>query len=596
MRSHLLVIALLFLLGGCVTKIEVERVPPGGTANGMIYYLPKPLLVVKPQGDGTMEAHFEFVPDPANAYAINSDTLLGKHTMNVELTPQGLLKKLNWKPDATLITEGIKAASAIRQAEITKEIADEKAAEAKQKEKKSEVKTKLDAAKTKLAAANTSKQQQQAAIALLESELKTLEHELSLLESSPVVTQTAIDALELEIRTKEAERDRAAADSDDRVRLQDELDILQFKMQRLLANTDTKSASVKAKQLEIFKKKEELGLALAKLTTLENEINTHAGEVDENQRAFDDFAAANIPTDSDDDLSAWGPVTYEIFEGRTPANQNVITLRPVSVILPDDDESVQLEVDLLTPFETTKPKFMPSIGHGGGSANLAHPIRRASVSDALLDVRKAEKELEFTDDRRAARLKLEKAKAELNSIIEKELGNPVSFTVVVDQNVNFDANQYPLCVFDPTATVSEPDDQQTLITRDSEDDSVAVGEFLSPVDDGSWLEDTDPLTNEEEELTMIPAVPEEDDDVMSEVATWDDSDEEIDDSQTSSESCSSIGFIPAKAKANAIALSKTRIEVTIPNQVEEPGRYEVTLDLLNDKNEREEVSIQFLLN
>jgi hypothetical protein len=88
--------ALLLFATSCVTKINVK--PATSTAIGTRYSLPKPLLKVTPQADGTAKFEWVYIPDDDRTYAIATANYFAKQKTTIELETNGLLKKVSWAP------------------------------------------------------------------------------------------------------------------------------------------------------------------------------------------------------------------------------------------------------------------------------------------------------------------------------------------------------------------------------------------------------------------------------------------------------------------------------------------------------------------
>lgn len=95
-KSTLALSALLLSVAGCVTKINVKPATP--KAFGTRYSLPKPLLKVTPQPDGTAKFEWIYVPDDERTYAIATSSYFAKQKTTIEVDGSGLLKKVSWAP------------------------------------------------------------------------------------------------------------------------------------------------------------------------------------------------------------------------------------------------------------------------------------------------------------------------------------------------------------------------------------------------------------------------------------------------------------------------------------------------------------------
>ena len=399
--------AILLFLSACagITNIEVTRVDPDKPAKGIVYYLPKPILNITPQGDGTLEATFEFIPDPDNAYAINSKTYLGKQTLDIQLTEKGFLKSLDWKPDATLVAEGIKAASEIAKADLDRKLELKKEAETKKETEKQKQETALKEAKTNLKSAEQQKQTQTELIASLESQLKILQLELEQIQAKPTADQSVLDQNEIEIFKKQEAIRIGKERGDDVTQLESDLAVLQRQREQLLSNQDSRNTLIQQKQMQIFQKQEEIRLANEKLGTIEANLASIQGEIETVESTLESYGPANEPGDASAGEStntypsAWGGMAYHIFEGialtgtYTDDKGNLrYTHEPTVVLKPvyfNDGQKPagQLSFSTIKPFPANKTtEYSPVLSHQDAGGIYQSPFSSDTITNAKLAV------------------------------------------------------------------------------------------------------------------------------------------------------------------------------------------------------------------
>lgn len=99
---------LLPLLGitGCtylrVAKVVDGQTPPPGTR----YFLPKPLLLVEPDGKGGINVDVIYVPDPNAEYAIDAYAFMAKQQLDLDIA-NGLLTSVKYVPDSTELAKAL---------------------------------------------------------------------------------------------------------------------------------------------------------------------------------------------------------------------------------------------------------------------------------------------------------------------------------------------------------------------------------------------------------------------------------------------------------------------------------------------------------
>jgi hypothetical protein len=118
------VIALAALVStGCTTVVTVRPVTPTSTPTGVRYSLPKPVLHVTPNDDGTVTVDVLFLPDPDKTYAIDSSTFLAAHSLDV-MVSKGLLTKVGAIGDSTAVAADLVRAAGTVRADVGKQQGD----------------------------------------------------------------------------------------------------------------------------------------------------------------------------------------------------------------------------------------------------------------------------------------------------------------------------------------------------------------------------------------------------------------------------------------------------------------------------------------
>ncbi len=101
----LLCCASAMVLSGCasmtVTKIESIT----DTAKGQRYYLPKPVIQVAPQEDGSIAVSVLYLPDTAQEYAIDASSWFSNYSLQVLPNPDGTLSGIYYQGDSTAIAQ-----------------------------------------------------------------------------------------------------------------------------------------------------------------------------------------------------------------------------------------------------------------------------------------------------------------------------------------------------------------------------------------------------------------------------------------------------------------------------------------------------------
>lgn len=105
------------LLQGCVSYVSVKKAT--ATADGIRYFLPETFIQVTPATDGSVTVETVLLPDPANEYAVEAHSFLGKYTIDVNRSAKGFLETVNFNSDSTGIGKQLlQTAGSLRAAEI----------------------------------------------------------------------------------------------------------------------------------------------------------------------------------------------------------------------------------------------------------------------------------------------------------------------------------------------------------------------------------------------------------------------------------------------------------------------------------------------
>ena len=182
-------------LSGCITTMDVQKVKSAQQL-GIQYSLPVPILQVCPGPAGTIAVQEIYLPDQDNRYGISAKTYAAKFNLNVELTKEGFLKKLNWNPDSTAVAEKVaESAGNIAKAKIE---ADAKAAEEVAKKEAEAAKTRKDALATAEKAVNDA-----------EADLRVAAATLAALRTQPNATPAQIVEAEVNVAKARAKLENA---------------------------------------------------------------------------------------------------------------------------------------------------------------------------------------------------------------------------------------------------------------------------------------------------------------------------------------------------------------------------------------------------
>lgn len=116
--SRLATCALLALAStGCVSIVSVEKATPAST--GVRFNLPEVFIQVTPKADGTMEVKKLFLADPRQEYVVNTTSLFGNYTIDVERGDNNLLSQVTFDADTSAVAKQlVTSAAAVRTARM----------------------------------------------------------------------------------------------------------------------------------------------------------------------------------------------------------------------------------------------------------------------------------------------------------------------------------------------------------------------------------------------------------------------------------------------------------------------------------------------
>lgn len=99
-------------LTGCAS-VDVNKVTEANnaTVEGQRYYLPKPIIIVAPQADGTVSVTVDYLPDKTHEYAINAKSRMSSYTMQISTDIRGLLTAVEYKASTTAVAQQLAASA-----------------------------------------------------------------------------------------------------------------------------------------------------------------------------------------------------------------------------------------------------------------------------------------------------------------------------------------------------------------------------------------------------------------------------------------------------------------------------------------------------
>jgi hypothetical protein len=200
------VVGLALLVGGCHSTVDVRKVGPDDyETRGVRYSLPKPFLKVVPASDGTVTVEVEYLPDLAHTYAIDAETTLGKHKLEV-MVDKGLLTSVVFDPDTAAVgKQAVSSGAAIADSLLQAEAEREKARKEERKTEAAEAKTRLDTLEKAVDDAVLEVRKAEARVTALQAAgasadaIRQAEVELAVAQATLAVAQDRLDA-ELAVR------------------------------------------------------------------------------------------------------------------------------------------------------------------------------------------------------------------------------------------------------------------------------------------------------------------------------------------------------------------------------------------------------------
>jgi hypothetical protein len=338
-----------------------------------------------------MQVGFEFLPDETRTYAIDTSTYFGTHNFTTELYANGLLKQVDWNPDSTVIaSEVISAAAAIGKETLSAREAEKEA---------------RDKARTE-----------------------------------------AEGAAQQDVTTARAAVDSAQSTLD---KLESDLRVLEFGRAQLGPVTTENEAQVRALDLQIFQKNEEIRLASdalarvqAELREAEEKLALLQGRSLQSELEGSDAQESDVPADTSSSVAAtpeqsrefdraWGGVLFAVNEVRDPdqTDQALVVLEP----LPTDGlPQVSFETTSVPkePTKSSKPKVTLTAG-----GVLTLPAFRDEVRELQNLVELVDKLLEYAKEVKDAGMirKYELQKIEVDTNFEQALraaeASPMTITL-----------------------------------------------------------------------------------------------------------------------------------------------------------------------
>lgn len=105
-RTLVLSLMAALALTGCASfKVTQVTDLNAGTVKGQRYYLPKPVLQVTPNADGTISVNVIYLPDTKHEYAIAASSTMSAYTVQILPDQAGLLATVEYKRDATGVAQ-----------------------------------------------------------------------------------------------------------------------------------------------------------------------------------------------------------------------------------------------------------------------------------------------------------------------------------------------------------------------------------------------------------------------------------------------------------------------------------------------------------
>jgi hypothetical protein len=196
------------VLPACISHISVKPVNPGENVRGLRYHLPQPVIVGKPQPDGSITYSVETIPDPDREYAIDAWSLMSNHTAKLTREAKMFLTKAELKQDTTGVAAQLLKSAGNVGAEFATAVGAQKAAERK------DAATAASDRATKLAAAASDLRAKELAFAKAQLTLDDAEANLAAATNTGdakkiEAAQEAISKAKLALKLAEADRNAA---------------------------------------------------------------------------------------------------------------------------------------------------------------------------------------------------------------------------------------------------------------------------------------------------------------------------------------------------------------------------------------------------
>ena len=374
-------VPLIVALSGC-TRLKVEPAKRGEIADGLVYALPKPMLEVRPSSDGSMQAKFIFVADPDRQYAIRASSTLSKHNLTIDIT-NNVLRKLEWKPDATaVLSQAVAVAAEVAKSVEKVREAEEKAADEKRKSQKINC------------------------------------------------DQAAKEVQKAEDAVTTAEKSRQVVD--------DGLKAIEFQLARARVNNDTNKIALL--EVEAFIKQQELRRndsavsdAKTKLGEAEEERDRICAKVpDYTPRMATGSSAQSTSTATNEKPSfpmVWGPILFDVQEGYRAKDANDLKRRHLEIRLTPVKlrGASQPQFPTALTIETNTPSKPPTISWSMKEFEFYSASNQESVVKTRLLMEDKERRAQAAtgDAQKTARLDADAAAASYTTEFQRATNEPV---------------------------------------------------------------------------------------------------------------------------------------------------------------------------
>ena len=293
--KRLIVLSLLAVgaLSACTTRMTVKKATDA--TPGLRYYLPRPVLVAKPQSDGSVTFSIEYLSDTTQEYAIDAKSYVAKHKLRVETEASGILKKVQWNPTATEVPSQVAtSAGEVVKAELARRDADA-----------AKTKAAADAQQKKVDDAQAEIQKIRDDIALLDAKIAEVEKLGK--DASDAKVERAVDVVKLQNAIDHLADITKAAGASGAGN-----DVTKQDAQTKLANANNAVTAATTALADADKE-----LAAATATNKEAAAKKRA-------KAVADLRSLRHAADAARFSQAWGPVLYVIKEGTNEAGEPTV--------------------------------------------------------------------------------------------------------------------------------------------------------------------------------------------------------------------------------------------------------------------------------